>query len=241
MVDCWSQNSSDAWDLGGLLQQWSKRQETKHHKNTASFEKMFQQDSEPLKKEFSRVGNPFEYDSEQMHITVSRNIMDKSPSQSVYSAKCLSQEQCHWYTTDVLVLGKKSIYDTVKGNKLPLYRSTNKVVVSKIRQRVISLKQDCHLFLSLYVACQSHEGDLHLFFYHKNHAYPPALLVYGELHISDTKSDVLKEFDKYGEPCPQSTAEILYRWCSCSPSCHTTRIRQFWAILPEGLCRLYST
>ena len=107
------------------------KNETKHHKNTASFEKMFQKDSEPLKKEFSRVGNPFEDDSEQMHIIVSRNIMDKSPSQSVYSAKCLRQEQCHRYTTDVLVLGKKSIYDTVKGNKLPLYRSIHKVVVSK--------------------------------------------------------------------------------------------------------------
>ena len=53
------------------------KNETKHHKNTASFEKMFQKDSEPLKKEFSRVGNPFEDDSEQMHNIVSRNIMDK--------------------------------------------------------------------------------------------------------------------------------------------------------------------
>ena len=194
---------------------------------------MFQKDSEPLKKEFSRVGNPFEDDSEQMHIIVSRNIMDKSPSQSVYSAKCLRQEQCHRYRKAFMILSKETSYHCTE--------VSTKLLCQKIRQRVISLKQDCHLFLSLYVACQSREGDLKLFFYCKNHAYPPVLLVYGELHNSDTKSDVLKEFDKYGEPCPQSTAEILYRWCSCSSSCHTTRIRQFWAILQEGLCRLYST
>ena len=161
--------------------------ETKDHENTASFEKMFRKDFEALKKEFSRVGNPFEDDSEQMYTIVSRNIMGKSSSQSVCSARRLGQEQYHQYTTDVLVLGKKSIYDTIKGNKLPLYRSNNKVVVSKIRQRVTSLKQDCHLFLSLYVACQRREGDLHQFFSNENHAYPPALSVHGELRNSDTK------------------------------------------------------
>ena len=93
-----------------------------------------------------------------------------------------------------------------------MYRSTNKGVVSKVRQRVTSLKQDCDLFLSLYVACQSREGDLHQFFSHENHAYPPALSVYGELRNSDTKSDIPKEFAKYVEPStsrPQSTAEVV--------------------------------
>ena len=122
---------------------------------------MLRKDFAALKKEFSRVGNPLEDDSEQIYTIVSRNIMDKSFSQSVYSGRCLSQEQYHQYTTDVLVLGNKSIYDTIKRNKLPLYRSTNKVVVSKIRQRDTSLKQDCHLFSNLYVAYQSREGDLH--------------------------------------------------------------------------------
>ena len=122
---------------------------------------MLRKDFEALKKEFSRVGNPFEDDSEQIYTIVSRNIMDKSSSQSVYSGRCLSQEQYYQYTTDVLVFGNKSIYDTIKRNKLPLYRSTNKVVVAKIRQRDTSLKQDCHLFSKLYVAYQSREGDLH--------------------------------------------------------------------------------
>ena len=36
--------------------------------------------------------------------------------------------------------------------------------------------------------------------------------MYGELRNSDTKSDILKEFDKYIEPStsrPQTTAEVL--------------------------------
>ena len=73
------------------------------------------------------------------------------------------------------------------------------------------MKKDCHLFSSLYVACQIREGDLHQFFSHENHAYPPELSVYGDLRNSDTKSDILKEFNKYVEPStsrPQSTADV---------------------------------
>ena len=44
--------------------------ETKHHENTASFEKMFQKDFEALQKDVSTVGNPFEDDSEQMYTVV---------------------------------------------------------------------------------------------------------------------------------------------------------------------------
>ena len=65
--------------------------ETKLHKNTASFKKMIRKDFEVLKKEFSRVGTPFEDDSEQRYTIISRMIMDKSSSQSVYSARCLGQ------------------------------------------------------------------------------------------------------------------------------------------------------
>ena len=97
--------------------------------------KMLQKDFEALKKEFSRVGNPFEDDSEQMYTIVSRNVIEESSSQSPYSARSLGQEQYHQYTVDVLVLRKKSIYDATKRNKLPLYRSTNEVIVLKIKQR----------------------------------------------------------------------------------------------------------
>ena len=132
--------------------------------------------------------------------------MDESSSQSVYSARCLGQEQYHQYTTDVLALGKKSFYGTIKWNKFPLYRSTNKVVLSKI-SHITETRSP--FVLSLYVACESHKGDLHQFF---SHTYPPALSVYGELRNSDTKTDILKEFDKYIEPSisrPQTTAEVL--------------------------------
>ena len=46
--------------------------------------------------------------------TFIKKYMDESSSQSVYSARCLGQEQYHQYRTDVLVLGKESFYDTIK-------------------------------------------------------------------------------------------------------------------------------
>ena len=89
-------------------------EEARHLEKTASFEKMFRKYFEALKKEFSRVGNPFEDHTKQIYTIVSRNIMVDSSSHSVYSPSCLGQEQYHQYTTDVFVLGNKSIYDTIK-------------------------------------------------------------------------------------------------------------------------------
>ena len=105
-----------------------------------------------------------------MYTIVSRNIMDESSSQSVCSARCLGQEKYHQYKTDVLVLGKKSIYDTIKGNKLPSYRSINKVVASKIMQRATSLKQDWHLFRAYMKLFKAVKVTYDSFFFHENHA-----------------------------------------------------------------------
>ena len=44
--------------------------ERRHHEKTASFEKMFRNYFEALKKEFSRVDNPFEDHSKQMYTIV---------------------------------------------------------------------------------------------------------------------------------------------------------------------------
>ena len=99
----------------------------------------------------------------QNKCTLIKTYMDESSSQSVYSARCLGQEQYHQYTTDVLALGKKSFYGTIKWNKFPLYRSTNKVVLSKI-SHITETRSP--FVLSLHVACESRKGDLHQFFSH---------------------------------------------------------------------------
>ena len=100
-------------------------------KKTHYFENMFRKNFEAKRKNFLELVIHLRM-TQQMYTIVSRNIMDESSSQSLYSARCLVQEQHHQYTTDVLVLGKKSIYDTIKRNKLPLYRSTKKLLCQRL-------------------------------------------------------------------------------------------------------------
>ena len=74
--------------------------------------------------------------------------MDTSANKSVYEARTLGAEQYSSYKEGVFVLGIKSIYETIKRNKLSLYKNTNTVVISKTQKKVVSLKQDCQLYSS---------------------------------------------------------------------------------------------
>ena len=51
--------------------------------------------------------------------------MDTSASKSVYEARTLGAEQYSLYKEGVFVLGRKSIYETIKCNKLSLYKNTS--------------------------------------------------------------------------------------------------------------------
>ena len=137
--------------------------------------------------------------------------MDTSANKSVYEARTRAAEQYSSYKEGVFILGSKSIYETIKRNKLSLYKNTNTVVISKTQKKVVSLKQDCQLYSNLYVACQNREGDLEEFFAHENHAYPLSLSIYGEMRSTD-KSDTIKIFESLVEKSsvkPDFTVEVL--------------------------------
>ena len=50
--------------------------------------------------------------------------MDTSANTSVYEARTLTAEQYSSYKEEVFVLRSKSIYETIKCNKLSLYKNT---------------------------------------------------------------------------------------------------------------------
>ena len=71
-----------------------------------------------------------------------------------------------------------------------LYRTENKP----------SHKGDCALFLRLYIAGQTRDGDLDNFFKHENHAYPPSLSVNGKRRFG-TKSDLFERLERLCKTC----------------------------------------
>ena len=185
--------------------------EYKHHENMESFENRFRKKNLSLKEEFIKAGNPFEETSEVMCTLVSKNILNLEAKKSVYEARTLGNNQYHQYKHNIFILGRKNVYETLKRNKLSLFRNKNTVTISKTQLKVTSLKQDCHLFSSLFVACQSRDGDMAQFFADENHTYPPALSVYGDLRIAH-KSEIWKILSNISEPLnvrPTCIAEVL--------------------------------
>ena len=84
-------------------------------------------------------------------------------------------------------------------------------MLSKAKQKVVSLKQDCQLYVSLYVACQNRYGVLADFFSHENHSYPPSLSIYGKMRQT-TESDTITILEKIKDSShshPYSTAIVF--------------------------------
>ena len=75
-------------------------------------------------------------DTEILYELVTKNNMDTSANKSVYEARTLRAEQYSSYKEGVFVLGGKSIYETIKRNKLLLYKNTNTFVITGCRKSV---------------------------------------------------------------------------------------------------------
>ena len=76
---------------------------------------------------------------------------------------------------------KQACDTTTQEDNLPTFTLTNKRTVSKDKTRVEVFKDDCALFLRLYIACQIREGNAEDFFKYENQPWPPSLLQLGQL------------------------------------------------------------
>ena len=170
-----------------------------HHENTFSYEKQFLKDKAALTQAFLDVGNPFlEQEDGLVHI-ISKHILDEQAASSVRNGQDIGQKQYDAFVSERLEQGNSSIYNNIKKNNFPLFRKKNSIVTSKSKQRITSLTSDCRLYASLYVACQSRQGNLENFFTHENHEYPISISEYGKLRKCTAKSDFLKCLDELSE------------------------------------------
>ena len=64
-----------------------------------------------------------------------KNIMDTSANKFVYVARTFGAEPYSSQKEGGFVHGSKSIYETIKRNKLSLYENTNTVVISKTQKK----------------------------------------------------------------------------------------------------------
>ena len=71
-----------------------------------------------------------------------------------------------------------SVDEVLSRNKLALF-TTKHLSENKEKQQLMLMKSDMQLFSRLYIACQTHDGNLDEFFRHANQSCPPSHFKYG--------------------------------------------------------------
>ena len=161
-----------------------------HHEDNNLYEQRFRKDVSKLINEINKCGNPFLGDGEELENIYSKLIMSNASSVSVRKAFDIGTGAYETYCKERLCSDKSSIYATITKKKLPLFRQKNTLSTPKSKLKLLSLKSDCQLYASLYIASQARQADLSEFFSHENHVYPVSLSEYGKLWKTD-KSDFL--------------------------------------------------
>ena len=102
--------------------------------------------------------------------------MSPASSASVRNTFRIGTHAYDKYCEKRLVSGKHSMYHTI-----PLFSQKNVLTIPKSKLKLLSLKSDCQLHASLYIALQARQADLHEIFALKNYAYPVSISGYGKL------------------------------------------------------------
>ena len=107
---------------------------------------------------------------------------------------------------------------------------------SKEKLKMVSIKQDCKLFASLYIACQARDGDLEEFLRHENHAILLQYHITGSWERETRPTFQMHRKSRWSKIRKSSSRDYNYRWCgSCSNDACWIR-DNIWSVC-TALCR----
>ena len=121
------------------------------------------------------------------------------------------QEHIEEFVNDRLKINTKPLIATINRNKvLPFNKQSYRSKKGKAKFNV--LYSEFPLFSGLYVACQTRDGDLDIFFSHANHPFPPSLSSYGS-YVWGNKSDLMicqeKHVHSRSEARPEADVSVI--------------------------------
>ena len=139
------------------------------------------------------MGKPFTDESNDLVLNT-RDIVDSSVVSAMCSVKKLGQEQYDNFVTNRLVTQLTHVNKTTKRNIFYIFSCPPVKEKSRTKYQLSSLKNDCSLFCSLYISCQTCDGDIDDFFSHEKKACLPSLSSMGKLRLGK-KSKLRVVFD----------------------------------------------
>lgn len=179
--------------LGRLLNEFEdpclENQDSHHHEQSMSAQITFQKQVNSLCSTIQEMGNPFLDDSKELLRLDTGDVLDDKVVQTMATLEDTGQKQYQEYNENVIDNKTTKINDTIKHNKLYLYKTPMKKTQNKDKQ-LKAVESDSALFGQLYISIQTREGDLQEFFKHETKLYPPSISEYGDIYFGK-KSDLL--------------------------------------------------
>ena len=142
----------------------SKGPDLRHHEQVKGVQTTFMKQLKALCDSIEEMGNPFLEQGEDLLVLDTNDIVDLRVAETIRQIQCLGKEQYAMFVDERLNKRTKPVSDPIKRNKLPLFSCPPVRSMSKEKQQISSLKQNCALFSQLYVSCQVRDGDLDDFF-----------------------------------------------------------------------------
>ena len=117
-----------------------------------------------------------------------RDIADGKVIKTVNKNEELEKSQFNNFTTERLVKRQKSLFYPIRKNRLALFKTPSKKLVTKEKRQISYIKSDYSLFSRLFISCQIRNENLDEFFMHENQACPPSVSLKGELRLPSEES-----------------------------------------------------
>ena len=183
---------------------------SKHHDQSHATQRTFLEDVQALVRTMEELGNPFLDQSKDLSTIDSQDILSQCVADSIEKIERLGTEQFNTFIEERLVKNETAISAPISRNSLLLFKSKSKAGVSKDKQKVLELKNDCSLFSRLYIASQMRESNLEEFFKHENQLYPPSISSGGKLR-EGKKSDLVDCLQSQNKDLRSSTPIVDVR------------------------------
>lgn len=125
-----------------------------------------------------------------------KDVVHETVVNVVQNVVKISEVPFNTFVNERFIDRSKPVIDTIKKNKLPTFNTSCKKVMTKEKEKIGLLKEDCAFFSRLYIACQSWDWNLEEFFLFENQPWPPSLSQMGQLregqkaeaHVNGEKS-----------------------------------------------------
>lgn len=135
---------------------------------SSQMQEIFRKHVKSVCETIEEMGNPFIENTTDALVLDTHEITDPHVAEAIRHIQSEWLNQYQMFVFERIDQRIRPLSDSIKENNHHLFSSPPTRTLSKDKQQIASLKQNCALFCQFYVTCQTRDGDLDDFFRHEN-------------------------------------------------------------------------